>query len=299
MKRKDFLQEMEVGEPFFVRNLLLYPFYGNGGKDYTVLEEALKEGIAVIEDTGRIEEVNLTYKGEIPLFLVDGEEIIGAFQNRVVNTAVLVGQVSHIPIPVTCVEEGRWSGERVFRSSLSSAYPSLRALLASSVTDSLRMEGTYRSNQSGVWRSISKKLTSLSVSSLTSSMHDIYKKFESDLSEYTHSIEKVSNIRGFVAVAGEGILGMDLFGSSSLFKKLGKKLLAGYALEAIEKTSETTPFLRERKVKNFINEVEKCEVRPFKAVCLGKEFRGKTSRLVVRYLINDGELIHLSAFPLS
>jgi len=38
-----------------------------------------------------------------PLLLLDGEELIGAKQNRILNTTVLVAAHTEVTIPVSCV----------------------------------------------------------------------------------------------------------------------------------------------------------------------------------------------------
>ena len=43
------------------------------------------------------------------VLLYDGEELVGAKQNRILNVSVLVGAGAKLPIPVSCVEQGRWS----------------------------------------------------------------------------------------------------------------------------------------------------------------------------------------------
>ena len=43
------------------------------------------------------------------VLLYDGEELVGAKQNRILNVTVLVGAGATLPIPVSCVEQGRWS----------------------------------------------------------------------------------------------------------------------------------------------------------------------------------------------
>lgn len=45
------------------------------------------------------------------IILLDGEELIGAKQNRILNTTVLVDKQTKLNIPVSCVEAGRWNYE--------------------------------------------------------------------------------------------------------------------------------------------------------------------------------------------
>ena len=70
--------------------------------------------------------------------LLDGEELVGVKQNRVLNTTVLVAARSQLTIPVSCVEQGRWQrrGER-FAPGNASLYASLRARKAAWVSESL------------------------------------------------------------------------------------------------------------------------------------------------------------------
>jgi len=74
-----------------------------------------------------------------PLLLLDGEELIGAKQNRILNTTVLVDAHMEVTIPVTCVEQGRWGYcGRQFRPGDASLYASLRARKAAHVSQSIR-----------------------------------------------------------------------------------------------------------------------------------------------------------------
>jgi hypothetical protein len=41
--------------------------------------------------------------------VVDGEELVGAQQNRIVNATFLIAGLTEVTIPVGCVEQGRWS----------------------------------------------------------------------------------------------------------------------------------------------------------------------------------------------
>jgi len=297
MDIKKYLQKIQLGEPFFLRNMLIVPLTdGKSEKKYEILDEALDRGEAEVLDSGRINEAILKYTGDNQLFILDGEEIIGALQNRIVNTAILTAK-TETRIPVTCVEEGRWYGDNRFKPSFSSAYPTLRALLASSVTDSLVRTGTYRSDQSQVWKSVREKLSTFRVSSMTSSMHDLYKGLEDEVSRYLEGIDFGKNTVGFIASAGDEILGLDVFGSPILFAKLKKKLILSYALDAYERIRKSTPLIDPEVLNSFLISLKEMDYKTFPSPSAGKEWRAKDNEAVARALTYRRALIHLSAFP--
>ena len=79
--------------------------------DYRTLDEGLKVGgveITEVSEQGSVPELRVVNRGLHPILIVDGEELIGAKQNRVVNLTILVAPQSKLTIPVSCVEAGRW-----------------------------------------------------------------------------------------------------------------------------------------------------------------------------------------------
>jgi hypothetical protein len=62
-----------------------------------------------VSEGGDVPTLRLTSAADRPVLLLDGEELIGAKQNRVLNTTVLVAAHSRLTIPVSCVEQGRWA----------------------------------------------------------------------------------------------------------------------------------------------------------------------------------------------
>jgi hypothetical protein len=77
--------------------------------------------------------LRLTSAADRPVLLLDGEELIGAKQNRVLNTIVLAAH-SKLTIPVSCVEQGRGAYKSArFAAGDASLYASVRALKAAKV----------------------------------------------------------------------------------------------------------------------------------------------------------------------
>ena len=82
-----------------------------GGPGYLTLDQGLAARsvkITEISEGGSVPELKLQNLGDKPLLLIDGEEMVGAKQNRVTNLTVMTGAGATIVIPVSCVEAGRW-----------------------------------------------------------------------------------------------------------------------------------------------------------------------------------------------
>jgi hypothetical protein len=294
-----YLSEVKIGEPRFIRNLVLYPL-SNGGSatdKIEVLERALKAGTVKISEapTAQVERIKFENRSDSRVFLLDGEELTGALQDRITNTAALIEGHSEVLVPVSCVEEGRWHGDRGFGSAESVSYPSLRAMLCRSVTSSLKREKRWSSDQKTVWAEMRRKISSLRVQSVTSSMRDVYKTVDGEINRYTEDFEALQGFSGLVALSGSKILCLDFFENPALFQKLIKRLLASYALDALERTQEASA-PQDREVTKFLNRVKKAPVRRFPSIGLGNEFRFEGTNVFGRALVFDDQLLHVAAF---
>ncbi len=285
------LLEVEVGEPFLARNLLVYPLYRRGGVRFATLETAQVE----VLETRRINEVRLRYAGDEPLFLLDGEGLVGAWQNRVVNTAAVLRRGEHL-LPASCVERGRWGGGEEFGFG-DMAFPSLRAVLASTVARSLRAGKGHNADQSLVWSTVEASLRSLRVSSATQSMHDAYSTLRRAIDSYLEEME-FEGASGVLVFAGGELLGLDLLPSPEVFDALKRKLLRSYALEGLMRMGKPTGFVSDRTVQSVLEEFNSLEYQEFPAVGEGRELRAEGQGLVARALGN-GELWSFAGFRLQ
>src|ERR1017187_6899483 len=72
---------------------------------YLLLDDAVNRGLARITeagDAGSIPELQLENDAENPVLLLDGEELLGAKQDRVLNLTILAPPKRTILIPVSC-----------------------------------------------------------------------------------------------------------------------------------------------------------------------------------------------------
>jgi hypothetical protein len=65
--------------------------------------------IEELHEAGSAPELRVVNEGALRVLILEGDELVGARQNRVVNSSVLVAAGSELVLPVSCVERGRWS----------------------------------------------------------------------------------------------------------------------------------------------------------------------------------------------
>ena len=81
------------------------------------------------------------------VLLLDGEELLGAKQNRVLNTTILLKESSETVVPVSCTEHGRWAyASAAFSSSDVIMAHKVRMRKSSSVSRSLEAGAHYQSD---------------------------------------------------------------------------------------------------------------------------------------------------------
>jgi hypothetical protein len=87
--------ELCIGKPLYHHNLTVFPLSWAHPHEapYTLLGTAIEAGEAVVEEVneaGSVPNLAVTNKADRPILIPEGEILIGAKQNRVVNVTVLV-----------------------------------------------------------------------------------------------------------------------------------------------------------------------------------------------------------------
>src|SRR6266404_9838332 len=150
------LQSLQLGTTQHYKNISILPLLTpkDGSVQYQTLGDALATWDVAVTETspsGAVPELFVTNKGNQPVILLDGEELAGAKQNRVVNTTILLKENSETRIPVSCTEQGRWSyNSKSFQESGNIMAYKSRSKKTLSVRASLQESGAYHSNQGEV-----------------------------------------------------------------------------------------------------------------------------------------------------
>lgn len=106
------LDGIEIGTPVTAANLTMFPLLlrEEVAPAYQTLDEALAAGLASVTEVtegGSVPELLVKNDATLPVLILDGEELVGAKQNRIVNLTILVPVLQTLRIPVSCVEAGR------------------------------------------------------------------------------------------------------------------------------------------------------------------------------------------------
>ena len=179
---KDYLGQVKVGRKQSFKNLSIFPLLSTYCLDleYLLLDEALTEGmveVVEVDTEGSVPDLKVVNKSPEMILILDGEELVGAKQNRIINTTILIQGKSTTVVPVSCVEQGRWSYDSPrFSSKERMMSAGLRAMKSEQVQFSLRSTGDYRSDQGAIWNEISEKAGRRGATSPSMAMASIYEK---------------------------------------------------------------------------------------------------------------------------
>jgi hypothetical protein len=261
----------------------------------TLAEAGDRVQVTEVEEAGSVPNLKVANMADRPLLLLDGEELVGAKQNRILNTTVLVAARTETTIPVSCVEQGRWGYRgRHFAPGDASLFASVRQKKAAWVTRSIRAGRGHIADQGGVWDDLASKAAEHSVASPTGAMRDFYQRYEEEMAEARRQLAPVPGQIGSLVYLSGRWAGMDLLAGPSLFERVWPRLCAGYAADAIRRkpSDRLTP-----SPSAVLRRLSGCPVEAAQAVGLGTEYRLAGPRTAGAALIADDRVAHLMAFP--
>ena len=299
---RDSLQQLQLGTLQSFGNVMMVPLLTGSEVAPTclTLDEALANSIAKvteISESGSVPELWFENHGNKPILLMDGEELIGARQNRIINITILVGADKKIAIPVSCVERGRWSYvSREFRSANRTLFSSAKAAKMRDVSQSLRSNGTRRANQGAIWQDIAQMSARMEVDSDTEAMSEIYNGRRRGLTDYQTQLRPELRQAGAAfAIAGR-IVGLEVFDSPETFRKLFAKLVAGYALDAIDQPERSNGEVSLDQVRALLNRIANAPTQSYVSLGEGEDIRLAGDHLAGGALLVDQCVVHLAAF---
>jgi hypothetical protein len=269
---------------------------------YTTLDEALAQKtleVTEINQQGAVPLLQVTNKDDAPVFFMAGEHLVGAKQNRVLNASMLVPARSKLPIPVSCVEAGRWSYRSPkFTSPGTMAFGKLRKMQAEGIADNYQHgSATPTANQQQVWAEVDRKLQALGAFSPSHAMHEAYADHEKTLHHYSERLPVPPGCHGAVFAVHGQIAGADLFDKPATLAKLWPKLVRSFALDALEASSSPSHWLTASAVRSWLQQVVGAHERSFKPPGLGFDVRLEARHLLGAGLVVGEQPVHVELFP--
>jgi hypothetical protein len=272
---------VHVGDPIRHEQLSVFPLFADAPApvEYVLGADAITEGTVVVEevsDAGSVPTLSVTNKANILVLFLEGEQLIGAKQNRILNTSILVAANSKTTIPVSCVEQGRWRFEsKLFTPSLSHSPSKLRHALKRSVTESVQKGHGHRSDQSRVWAEVAQHQRAHGVASESSAMEDTFESYREQLDELQKKFAYVEGACGVAVAFGKQVVCLDLFDKPSTCGKVWNRLLSGALLDSFSpSTNNDQAGIAD--VEGFIANLEAAPWESATPAGQGQEFRSAT-----------------------
>jgi hypothetical protein len=296
----DQLASLRVGVGAAHAGMTVFPVFASSttapALRYRTLEQAIAEGaVEVVEQaSATVPELTLRNKGDVMIFVLDGEEVIGGRQNRIVNASFLIAANSTVTLPVTCVEHGRWHDvSRVFASGESMPH-TMRLAKHRQVSASLARMSRPIADQGATWDAIAEKQATTGTRSATGALHDIYQSQQERLSAWEQTFPYVPGAVGFIIGLGGQITGADLFDQPETTEALWPKLRRSYALDALEVTA-SAPIEQER-AENLLARARGARCQVYPSLALGEDARFEGDGVFGGGLVYEETPIHVSLF---
>ena len=300
---------LRLGGELKFEEMILFPLFSDDalGPEYLTMKEALAEKSLIVTEVdagGSVPELKVVNRAAIPVLILDGEELAGAKQNRVLNTTVLLKEKSETIIPVSCTEQGRWSyTSRQFHDSGYVMSSSLKMSKLRSVSDSLESGHGFQARQGEVWQEVESLMGYADVRSPSMAMKDIYDSRRVELDDYLDAFPCLPGQRGLLVLIGGRVVGFDVISREEAYRKLHGRLVRSYALDAFlwarrsrRRDADGSP---KDKARAFLKEAAASEAKRFNSVGHGWDYRFRGDRIVGSALVYRGTVIHTAFFRIG
>ena len=219
---------IELLQPQVYENITIIPLKTERNYiDILTLKKGLELGLVNVKEcvTSQVNTIIVKNNAITPLILIDGEEIIGGDQNRIVNSTILIDAGSKMKIPVSCSEKNRWAFKSEFKQSEYMAnYNTRRAKEYAS-----RVSNSY---QDVIWSSIDCLEVENDYASPTSAMEESYKNIKAAQNEIIKQFKIMDGQTGVLIMVDGEIKGFELFLNSGIYRDFHEKIIKSYLIDS-------------------------------------------------------------------
>ena len=286
------IEKLQFGKEQQINNYTFIPITSSQEYDFDhiILKKALEDRvveIAELEDGASVPEVKVYNKSEKFLIIFDGEHLIGAKQNRIVNKTVIINPFSELVVPVSCTEKGRWHHTTEgFSKSKYNAPMHMR-----------KASKQGKDSQSKVWDHVGAIMQSADSDSPTLSLHQVFEEVSPSFDDYKENITKLPSQVGVIVYVNGAFSGLDIVNDPDSFSDLYENLMNSYLIEGLDKSDGNKP---DNSSQNLTKEIldELIQSRLTKGESIGVEGREniKGKKTVGEFVSFNHVPIHLALF---
>jgi hypothetical protein len=286
----------QLDEPTIHRGITVVPLFPrrDPGAAYTTLDAALRRGLQITETSaaGSVPELVVANPLDEWVLLYDGEELVGAKQNRILNLTVLVAAESVTPIPVSCVEAGRWDRRsHAFAAARHTAGPELRLRKARALGMNALARGR---GQHEVWDAVAEQADRRGVASPTAAHADMFAQHERALAELRAAFPARPGQCGMILVLPDGHACLDYLSRPDAYAEHHGKLVDGYLMDALDQLD--LPAAGIEPANRLLHRLSLVPLTRSPSAGLGIDLRAQTKSVSATGLEHEGELLQLSAY---
>lgn len=293
------------GEPQAHDTLTVFPLVAKASPELplVLMSDALASGALRITEigSGTVPELVASNTGSEAVLVLDGEQLIGAKQNRTTNRSMILPAQRETRIPVSCMEHGRWRFDSDEfqpspQNSPSSVRRKARDLESAYVKQGMAATTEMLSEAQGaVWSEIADYEKKLGVSSDTGALDGLYTSRQQDVTEWLQRFPSIDDQVGLLAFVGPRPTGMDVIGSATLYSRLHERILRGYVMDALAAGGSAAP-TKSDQAQSYLDLVKGARRADTPTAGDGTYFVLDGEVVGGELTWNEG-LVHLSAFP--
>ena len=252
-----------------------------------------------INEAGTVDTLKVKNESNVPLLILDGEELIGAKQNRILNTTVLIPPKTEIPVPVSCTERGRWAyNTPKFEKTNNIASGRIRFKKNIGVYHSLKKSNAYKSDQREIWDEINNITCDLKTFSKTEALSDTFEHKKHDITDYIKNLKYNKGQTGTIIFINNQLINMELVFNTSIYKQYHEKIIKSNALDGL--TYKNNENLSDIDIlfdaDNFLKLIEDNEFEKFESIGIGEDYRIKNENLIGSMLNYNDNIWHALFF---
>ncbi len=283
--------------------LTIIPLIANviAGPDYCSLKKGLESGLRITEigKEGTVPTLKAFNETDSNVLILDGEELAGSKQNRVLNTTVLIPAGAVLELPVSCTEQGRWHwSSPKFMDSNVVMSPGMRGRKNENVYYNLKLRGRYESNQSEIWRDIHELSRAYGIASETLAMKDTFEAKRDVMKSFWEAVPCLPNQCGMLAVIYGNVVSLEVISRPSVYADLHQKLLGSLVMDislwepaSDPESMDGIPVF----LKHAMHTLQEC----YPSIGMGRDVRLRGHHLIGSALQVESDYVHITLFHQS